>query len=75
MPHITVQMYPGRSREVKQRLADKLAQVASEELGKGIEHFSVSIEDVPQSEWKAKVWDAAMDLSNDKVFVRPHYEV
>ena len=75
MPHITVQMYPGRSREVKQHLADKLAQVASEELGKGIEHFSVSIEDVPQSEWKAKVWDDAMDLSNDKVFVRPHYEV
>ena len=75
MPHITVQMYPGRSREVKQRLADKLAQVASEELGKGIEHFSVSIEDVPESEWKAKVWDAAMDPANDKVFVRPHYEV
>ena len=75
MPHITVQMYPGRSHEVKQRLADKLAQVASEELGKGVEHFSVSVEDVPQSEWKAKVWDAAMDPANDKVFVRPHYEV
>ena len=75
MPHITVQMYPGRSCEVKQRLADKLAQVASEELGKGIEHFSVSVEDVPQSEWKAKVWDDAMDPANDKVFVRPHYEV
>ncbi|MBQ5433677.1 MAG: tautomerase family protein, partial [Treponema sp.] len=46
MPHITVQMYPGRDEKIKKNLAEKLAEVASRELGREIEHFSVSIEDV-----------------------------
>ena len=37
MPHITVQMFPGRNDEIKKNLAEKLAKVASEELGRGIE--------------------------------------
>lgn len=75
MPHIAVQMYPGRSDEVKRSLAQRLAKAASEELGRGIEHFSVSIEDVPQDEWKEKVYDAAADPQNRTVFVRPGYEM
>lgn len=73
MPHITVQMYPGRSDETKLMLAQKLAETASEALGRGIEHFSVSVEDIPQEEWKEKVYDAAADPQNRTVFVRPGY--
>ena len=73
MPHITVQMYPGRDEKIKKNLAEKLAEVASRELGREIEHFSVSIEDVPQDEWKEKVYDKVADSSNKNVFVRPGY--
>ncbi len=73
MPHITVQMYPGRDDETKKRLAEHLAKVASEELGRGIEHFSVSIEDVPQEEWKENVFDKVSDPKNKNVFVKPGY--
>ena len=55
MPHITVQMYPGRDEKIKKNLAEKLAEVASRELGREIEHFSVSIEDVPQDDMEGKV--------------------
>ena len=37
------------------------------------EHFSVSIEDVPQDEWKEKVYDKVADSSNTNVFVKPGY--
>lgn len=47
MPHITIQMYPGRDDETKMRLAQAILKTASEELNRGPEHFSVSIEDVP----------------------------
>lgn len=73
MPHITVQMYPGRNDEIKKRLAEVLAKAAAEELERGIEHFSVSIEDVPQEEWKEKVYNKAVDPENKTVFVRPGY--
>ena len=73
MPHITVQMYPGRNDEIKKRLAEVLAKAAAEELERGIEHFSVSIEDVSQEEWKEKVYNKAVDPENKTVFVRPGY--
>lgn len=73
MPHITVQMYPGRNDEIKAKLAKVLAEAASKELGREIEHFSVSIEDVPQDEWTEKVYKNAVDPNNKNVFVRPGY--
>jgi 4-oxalocrotonate tautomerase len=73
MPHITIQMYPGRDDKIKQELADAVAKTASEQLNRGIEHFSVSIEDVPQEEWNEKVYKAAVDPENKNVFVRPGY--
>lgn len=73
MPHITVQMYPGRSDEIKAKLAKVLAETASKELGREIEHFSVSIEDVPQDEWTDKVYKKITDPDNKDVSVRPGY--
>ena len=73
MPHITIQMYPGRDDKIKQELADAVAKTASEQLNRGIEHFSVSIEDVPHEEWNEKVYKSAIDPENKNVFVRPGY--
>ncbi len=73
MPHIIIQMYPGRDDKTKKALAEKISKLASEELGRGIEHFSCSIEDVPQDEWKEKVYDKASDPNNKTVYVRPGY--
>ncbi|MCQ2593973.1 MAG: tautomerase family protein [Treponemataceae bacterium] len=73
MPHITVQMYPGRTDEQKAALAKALAETASKSLHREIEHFSVSVVDVPQDEWKEKVYNSAADPNNKEVFVRPGY--
>ena len=73
MPHITVQMYPGRSDEQKQALAKALVETASKTLNREIEHFSVSVVDVPQEEWKEKVYNSAIDPNNTEIFIRPGY--
>ena len=73
MPHITVQMYPGRDDELKKRLSEAPVKTASEDLNRGKEHFSVSVEDVPQDEWNEKVYKNAIDPENKTVFVRPGY--
>jgi len=73
MPHITIQMYPGRDDEIKKRLAEAVAKTAAAELGRGIEHFSVSIQDVPQEEWNEKVYKKITDPKNQEVFLKPGY--
>lgn len=71
MPHITLQMYPGRSEELKKELAEALLEAASKTLGREKAHFSVSIEDVPQEEWKAKVYNKVLTDSN--TIIQPGY--
>lgn len=73
MPHITIQMYPGRDDETKMKLAKAVLKVASQELNRGEEHFSVSIQDVPQDEWTEKVYKNITDPENKEVFIRPGY--
>ena len=73
MPHITIQMYPGRDAETKKKLAEAVAKTAADELKRGIEHFSVSIQDVPQDEWNEKVYKKITDPENQEVFLRPGY--
>lgn len=71
MPHITIQMYPGRDEQIKKRLAEAVVETAARELERGKEHFSVTIVDVPQDEWKEKVYDKVLEDSN--TFVKPGY--
>ncbi|MCR5046200.1 MAG: tautomerase family protein [Treponema sp.] len=71
MPHITIQMYPGRDEETKKRLAAAVLEAASNSLAREKEHFSVSVVDVPQDQWKAAVYDKVLQDSN--TIIKPGY--
>ena len=73
MPHITVQMYPGRDDAKKKKLADELVKAASAALDVPEKSFSVSILDVPQEEWTEKVYKDAIDPENKTIYRRPGY--
>lgn len=73
MPHITIQMYPGRDEATKKRLADAILETASKELAREKEHFSVSIVDVPQDEWKDKVYSKV--LTDKNTIIQPGYKM
>lgn len=71
MPHIAIQLYSGRDEETKRRLAQAVQEAASAALARGKEHFSVSIEDIPQDEWKEKVYDKL--LLDKNIVIPPGY--
>ncbi|MBR3542504.1 MAG: tautomerase family protein [Treponema sp.] len=73
MPHITIQMYPGRDEETKKRLAQAILETASKELAREKEHFSVSVVDVPQDQWKEKVYDKVVADAN--TMIQPGYKM
>ena len=55
MPHIDVSLYPGRTPELKQELADKIFDFFSNELGFKPESLSVSFSEYPAEEFNGKV--------------------
>ncbi|MDR1017661.1 MAG: tautomerase family protein [Lachnospiraceae bacterium] len=70
MPHISVKMYPGRDEEAKKNLAIKLKETLMKELGTEEKYVSVSVEDVPQDEWKEVVLDKTPE---DTLFVKANF--
>lgn len=72
MPHIVVQMFPGRTQEVKMALAKKLQQVVVDELGSKPEHVSVAFDDITPAEWNGKVPHVTPE---ENVFIGPIYIV
>lgn len=67
MPHIAVTMYPGRTPEQKQRLAEKLRQTVMEELHVPAQVVSVTVQDVEQSRWA----ESLSQFPAESFFVKP----
>ena len=66
-------MYPSRDEETKKRLAQAILETASKELAREKEHFSVSVVDVPQDQWKEKVYDKVVADAN--TMIQPGYKM
>ena len=67
MPHIDITMYPGRNDEIKARLAKKVQECVSEDLGIPKAVVSVSVRDVEQEKWE----DHVKEYPESTMFVRP----
>uniref|UniRef100_UPI004042C7C6 tautomerase family protein n=1 Tax=Enterococcus faecalis TaxID=1351 RepID=UPI004042C7C6 len=52
MPHVSVKLYPGRSKEVKQAFAEKLQDFVVQELGCDPNVVSVSFKEIDAEKWK-----------------------
>ena len=57
MPHGEINCFPGRTEEVKQKCAEKIAEDIAATLGYKLSSVSVAIREVAEEDWKAKVWD------------------
>lgn len=67
MPHIAVTMYPGRTPEQKQCLAEKLRQAVMEELHVPAQVVSVTVQDVEPERWAASL----SQFPAESFFVKP----
>ena len=73
MPHVEIKCFPGRTDEQKKKCADKIAEDIADILGCSVSSVSVAIIDVPEEEWKEKVWDTDI-IPNDKyLYKKPGY--
>jgi len=75
MPHVTVKLWPGRSEQAKQRLADAIVKDVIDIVGCGEESVSVAIEDIDPKDWKEKVYDPLIRDKMDTLYKKPGYSM
>ena len=63
MPHIDVNLFPGRTEEQKQMLADKIVKDAMEILGAPREALSVAMHEVAPENWNEDIADKVDEKS------------
>jgi len=75
MPHVSVKLWPGRSEQTKQRLADAIVEDVVNIIGCGQESVSVSIEDISSGDWKEKVYDPEIRGNMKNIYKKPGYSM
>jgi 4-oxalocrotonate tautomerase len=75
MPHVIVKLWPGKSEQQKQRLADKIAKDVMNVLNYGEESVSVAIEEISAQQWAERVYRPDIVANSEKLYKKPGYKM
>jgi 4-oxalocrotonate tautomerase len=73
MPHVIVKLWPGKSEQQKQKLAEGVTKAVMASLGYGEESVSVSLEEIVPGDWTEKVYKPDILGGPGKLYKRPGY--
>ncbi len=73
MPHVIVKLWPGRSEQQKQKLADGVTKAVVTSLGYGEDAVSVSLEEVDPADWTEKVYKPDILNGRGRLYKKPGY--
>jgi 4-oxalocrotonate tautomerase len=73
MPHIIVKMFPGRTEEQKQRLADAITNDVADIAKCDETSISVAIEEVNPQEWPEKVYRPDILNAESTLYKKPGF--
>lgn len=70
MPHIIVNVWPGRTDAAKRKLANRIALDVAELFEMDTEYVSVAFQEVPEGEWDA-FCQREIDEKADRIYKKP----
>ncbi len=73
MPHVVVKLWPGRSEQQKQKLADAIAEAVMSILNYGEASVSVAMEEVTPRDWAEKVFKPDITGKPEQLYKKPGY--
>ena len=75
MPHVIVKLWPGKSEQQKNRLADRIAKDVMDVFNYGEESVSVGFEEINSQDWKEQVYQPDIRGKWDKLYKKPGYDM
>jgi 4-oxalocrotonate tautomerase len=75
MPHVIEKLWPGKSEQQKQRLADKIAKDVMNVLNYREESVSVAIEEISAQQWAERVYRPDIVANSEKLYKKPGYKM
>ncbi|MEW4491028.1 tautomerase family protein [Thalassoglobus sp. JC818] len=75
MPHVNVKLWPGKTDQQKQQLADAITEDVMKVLHYGEESVSVAFEEVKASEWCEMVFTQDIRNKPDQLYKQPGYGI
>ena len=75
MTHVSVKLWPGRSEQTKQRLADAIVEDVVNIIRCDEGSVSVSIQDVSSRDWKEEVYDPEIRGNMKNLYKKPGYSM
>ena len=75
MPHVIVKLYPGRSEQQKNRLAEQIAKDVVDIIKCDESSVSVAIEEIKPADWADKVYKPDILNNADKLYKKPGYKM
>lgn len=73
MPHISVKLYPGKSDQQKEQLAEQIVKDVVALLETREEAVSLTIEEIEPKDWPEKVYRPDILNSSGKLYKQPGY--
>ena len=74
MPHVTVKLWPGKTEQQKNRLAEAITKNVMNILQYGEESVSVAMEEVKPQDWVERVYKPDIKRTLDKLYKKPGYD-
>ena len=74
MPHVIVKLWPGKSEQQKNRLAEEIVKDVMTVLNYGEESVSVAIEEIKPEDWAKKVYEPDIVNNAEKLYKKPGYD-
>ena len=75
MRHVIVKLWPGKSEEQKQELADRITSSVMDILHYGEESVSVAFEEISAADWTKKVYQPDIVKTPGKLYKQPGYRM
>ncbi len=75
MPHATIKIWPGKTEEQKQLLAERITEVITETLEGKKESVSVSIIEIEPDKWGTEVYKNEIIGDKDHLYKAPGYQM
>ena len=73
MPHVIVKLWPGKSKEQKAQLAERITNDVMTVLNYGGESVSVAMEEVEAQDWAEKVYKPDILGNPERLYKKPGY--